>query len=73
MMHSHYHKKEDIPTHSVVSCLPFTSEEGADAQSVLQEATDLLNTKFGFHSITIQVELYSEDMSHCSHCQDPSD
>uniref|UniRef100_A0A8D0A0D9 Probable proton-coupled zinc antiporter SLC30A3 n=1 Tax=Sander lucioperca TaxID=283035 RepID=A0A8D0A0D9_SANLU len=48
-------------------------EEGADAQSVLQEATDLLNTKFGFHSITIQVELYSEDMSHCSHCQDPSD
>ncbi|KAF3850227.1 hypothetical protein F7725_019946 [Dissostichus mawsoni] len=29
-------------------------EEGADAQSVLQEATELLNTKFGFHSITIQ-------------------
>ncbi|KAM8725606.1 zinc transporter 2 [Acanthopagrus latus] len=48
-------------------------EEGADAQSVLQEATDLLHTKFGFYSITIQVELYSEDMSHCSHCQDPSD
>ncbi|KAM3602809.1 uncharacterized protein V6R79_011250 [Siganus canaliculatus] len=48
-------------------------EEGADAQSVLREATDLLHTKFGFHSITIQVELYSEDMSHCSHCQDPSD
>lgn len=48
-------------------------EEGADAQSVLQEATELLNTKFGFQSITIQVELYSEDMSHCSSCQDPSD
>ncbi|XP_065819905.1 zinc transporter 2 [Labrus bergylta] len=48
-------------------------EEGTDAQSVLQEATDLLNTKFGFYSITIQVELYSEDMSHCSHCQDPCD
>ncbi|XP_019108929.2 zinc transporter 2 [Larimichthys crocea] len=48
-------------------------EEGADAQSVLQEATDLLHTKFGFYSITIQVEHYSEDMSHCSHCQDPSD
>ncbi|KAG7509603.1 zinc transporter 3 [Solea senegalensis] len=48
-------------------------EEGADPQSVLQEATDLLHTKFGFHSITIQVELYSEDMSYCSHCQDPSD
>lgn len=49
------------------------SEDGADAQSVLHEATDLLHTKFGFHSITIQVELYSEDMSHCSHCQDPRD
>ncbi|XP_042247347.1 zinc transporter 2 isoform X1 [Thunnus maccoyii] len=48
-------------------------EEGADPQSVLQEATDLLHTKFGFYSITIQVELYSEDMSHCSHCQDPCD
>ncbi|CAG5928424.1 unnamed protein product [Menidia menidia] len=48
-------------------------EEGADAQSVLQEATDLLHTKFGFHSVTIQVELYSEDMSHCSSCQDPRD
>nr|XP_046228748.1 zinc transporter 2 [Scatophagus argus] len=48
-------------------------EEGADAQSVLQEATDLLNTKFGFYSVTIQVELYSDDMSHCFHCQDPSD
>ncbi|XP_004568456.1 zinc transporter 2 [Maylandia zebra] len=48
-------------------------EEGTDQQSVLQEATDLLHTKFGFYSITIQVELYSEDMSYCSHCQDPSD
>ncbi|XP_067428693.1 zinc transporter 2 isoform X2 [Thunnus thynnus] len=48
-------------------------EEGADPQSVLQEATDLLHTKFGFYSITIQVELYTEDMSHCSHCQDPCD
>ncbi|KAG7219092.1 hypothetical protein INR49_004150 [Caranx melampygus] len=49
-----------------------TLEEGTDPQSVLQEATDLLHTKFGFYSITIQVELYSEDMSHCSHCQDPN-
>ncbi|KAM6914958.1 zinc transporter 2 [Xenentodon cancila] len=47
--------------------------EGADPQLVLQEATDLLHTKFSFYSVTIQVEIYSEDMSHCSHCQDPSD
>lgn len=38
---------------------------------MLQEATDLLNTKFGFYSVTIQVELYSEDMRHCSQCKDP--
>ncbi|XP_076011181.1 zinc transporter 2 [Genypterus blacodes] len=49
------------------------TEEGADHQSVLQEATDLLHSKFGFHSITIQVELYTEDMSHCSQCQEPCD
>lgn len=55
------------------SLLLFLSDEGADAQSVLHEATDLLNTKFGFHSITIQVEMYSEDMNRCSSCQDPSD
>ncbi|XP_007564817.1 PREDICTED: zinc transporter 2-like isoform X1 [Poecilia mexicana] len=48
-------------------------EEGADAQSVLQEATELLCNKFGFQNITVQVELYSEEMSHCSHCQDPRD
>ncbi|CAF93913.1 unnamed protein product, partial [Tetraodon nigroviridis] len=48
-------------------------EDGASAQSVLQEATDLLNTKFGFYSVTIQVELYSEDMTHCSQCKDPSE
>lgn len=57
----------------ILTCCRSTPEEGANAQSVLQEATELLNTKFGFHSITIQVELYSEDMSHCSSCQDPSD
>ncbi|XP_061603045.1 zinc transporter 2 [Cololabis saira] len=47
--------------------------EGADPQLVLQEATDLLHTKFNFYSVTIQVEIYSEDMSLCSRCQDPSD
>ncbi|CAN9507527.1 unnamed protein product [Ophioblennius macclurei] len=48
-------------------------EEGTDPQSVLQEASNLLHTKFGFHSVTIQVELYTDDMSHCPRCQDPSD
>ncbi|XP_030628372.1 zinc transporter 2 [Chanos chanos] len=48
-------------------------EENADPQSVLKEATELLQTKFGFYSTTIQIEPYSEDMAHCTNCQDPID
>ncbi|KAM6964928.1 zinc transporter 2 [Aplochiton taeniatus] len=48
-------------------------EENADPQVVLKEATDILQTKFGFYTTTIQVEPYSEDMAHCTHCQDPLD
>ncbi|XP_061099561.1 zinc transporter 2 [Conger conger] len=48
-------------------------EENADPQSVLKEATELLQTKFGFHSTTIQVERYSEDMAYCDQCQDPTE
>lgn len=51
----------------------FFSEENADPQSVLKEATELLQTKFGFHSTTIQVEPYCEDMIYCAQCQDPMD
>ncbi|XP_055041542.2 zinc transporter 2 isoform X2 [Misgurnus anguillicaudatus] len=48
-------------------------EENADPQSVLKEATELLQTKFGFYTTTIQVEPYCEDMIHCAQCQDPMD
>ncbi|KAK1171810.1 zinc transporter 2 [Acipenser oxyrinchus oxyrinchus] len=48
-------------------------EEDADTQTVLKEATELLQNKFGFYSTTIQVENYCEDMSHCRQCQDPTD
>ncbi|MGH0130976.1 UNVERIFIED_CONTAM: hypothetical protein FKN15_071699 [Acipenser sinensis] len=48
-------------------------EEDADTQTVLKEATALLQNKFGFYSTTIQVENYCEDMSHCTQCQDPTD
>ncbi|KAJ8270662.1 hypothetical protein GJAV_G00117760 [Gymnothorax javanicus] len=48
-------------------------EESADSQTVLREATQLLHTKFGFYSTTIQVEQYSEDMAYCDQCKDPSD
>uniref|UniRef100_A0A8C4RZW3 Probable proton-coupled zinc antiporter SLC30A3 n=1 Tax=Erpetoichthys calabaricus TaxID=27687 RepID=A0A8C4RZW3_ERPCA len=48
-------------------------EEHADAETVLKEATELLRSKFGFHSTTIQVEKYSDDMADCTQCQDPKD
>uniref|UniRef100_A0A674D9F1 Probable proton-coupled zinc antiporter SLC30A3 n=1 Tax=Salmo trutta TaxID=8032 RepID=A0A674D9F1_SALTR len=63
-------------THAIVDicyghcCFP---EENADPQSVLKEATEILQTKFGFYRTTIQVEPYSDDMAYCTHCQDPMD
>ncbi|XP_043538061.1 zinc transporter 2 [Chiloscyllium plagiosum] len=48
-------------------------EENVDAQSVLKETTEILRSKFTFHTTTIQVENFSEDMLDCSQCQDPKD
>uniref|UniRef100_A0A672I9W1 Probable proton-coupled zinc antiporter SLC30A3 n=1 Tax=Salarias fasciatus TaxID=181472 RepID=A0A672I9W1_SALFA len=48
-------------------------DSGSDPQSVLQEASDLLHSKFGFYSATIQVEQFTDDMRHCPRCQDPRD
>ncbi|KAJ6650965.1 hypothetical protein lerEdw1_001226 [Lerista edwardsae] len=48
-------------------------EAGADPEMVLQEATALLQSKFGFVSCTIQVESYRDDMAVCCQCQDPRD
>ncbi|XP_056151515.1 proton-coupled zinc antiporter SLC30A2-like [Lampris incognitus] len=59
-------------SHSLLS-VHVAVEKDADAQSVLMEATKLLHSEFGFSSVTIQVEHYSEDMSHCSQCQQLTD
>jgi hypothetical protein len=37
------------------------------------DATKLLQSEFGFSSITIQVEQYAEEMIYCMQCQDPTD
>ncbi|XP_055467365.1 proton-coupled zinc antiporter SLC30A2 isoform X1 [Psammomys obesus] len=47
--------------------------QNADAQAVLKVARDRLQGKFNFHTITIQIESYSEDMKNCQECQGPSD
>ncbi|XP_072774034.1 proton-coupled zinc antiporter SLC30A2 isoform X2 [Taeniopygia guttata] len=45
----------------------------ASAQEVLDEASSRLQSTFRFHSTTIQVESYSEEMRHCRECQPPRD
>ncbi|XP_075703536.1 putative proton-coupled zinc antiporter SLC30A3 [Rhinoderma darwinii] len=47
-------------------------DESRDADIVLQETTELLQTKFEFFISTIQVEKYVEDMAVCPQCQDPT-
>ncbi|MGH0141166.1 UNVERIFIED_CONTAM: hypothetical protein FKN15_027451 [Acipenser sinensis] len=49
------------------------AEEGVDGQAVLKEANEVLQSKFDFHTTTIQIENYSEDMQDCQECQDPRD
>ncbi|XP_077186171.1 putative proton-coupled zinc antiporter SLC30A3 [Paroedura picta] len=48
-------------------------EPSTNAETVLQDATALLQSKFGFVSCTIQVERYLDDMAICRQCQDPRD
>uniref|UniRef100_A0A8C9QDQ5 Solute carrier family 30 member 2 n=1 Tax=Spermophilus dauricus TaxID=99837 RepID=A0A8C9QDQ5_SPEDA len=47
--------------------------QNADAQAVLKAASTCLQGKFNFHTMTIQIEDYSEDMKDCQACQGPSD
>ncbi|XP_012501396.1 PREDICTED: zinc transporter 2 isoform X2 [Propithecus coquereli] len=47
--------------------------QNADAQAVLKVASGLLQGRFYFHTMTIQIEDYSEDMKDCQACQGPSD
>ncbi|XP_049731858.1 proton-coupled zinc antiporter SLC30A2 isoform X2 [Elephas maximus indicus] len=47
--------------------------QNADAQAVLKAASTRLQGKFHFHTMTIQIEDYSEDMKDCQKCQGPSD
>ncbi|KAL2773125.1 zinc transporter 2 isoform 1 [Daubentonia madagascariensis] len=45
----------------------------ADAQAVLKATSTLLQGRFHFHTMTIQIEDYSEDMKDCQACQGPSE
>lgn len=52
------------------ACFP---DKDADAQAVLKEASSQLQEAFNFHTTTIQIENYSEDMNDCQECQSPLD
>ncbi|XP_070260513.1 proton-coupled zinc antiporter SLC30A2 [Myotis yumanensis] len=47
--------------------------QNTDAQAVLKAASARLQGKFNFHTMTIQIEDYSEDMKDCQACQGPLD
>ncbi|XP_015267136.1 PREDICTED: zinc transporter 2 [Gekko japonicus] len=47
--------------------------EDAGAQAILKEASSRLQEAFNFHTTTIQIENYSEDMNDCQQCQSPLD
>nr|KAF6383669.1 solute carrier family 30 member 2 [Pipistrellus kuhlii] len=47
--------------------------QNTDAQAVLKAASARLQGKFNFHTMTIQIEDYSEAMRDCQACQGPSD
>ncbi|NXU52596.1 ZNT2 protein, partial [Turnix velox] len=46
---------------------------GVSPQEVLEEANTRLQGTFHFHTTTIQVESYSEEMKDCQECQPPQD
>ncbi|XP_062996646.1 proton-coupled zinc antiporter SLC30A2 [Elgaria multicarinata webbii] len=59
-------------SHPVLS-VHIAINEDADAQAVLKEASSRLQRAFKFHTTTIQIENYSEDMKDCHACQSPLD
>ncbi|KAG8431513.1 hypothetical protein GDO86_018466 [Hymenochirus boettgeri] len=46
-------------------------DENSESNVVLREATDLLQSKFDFFHMTVQVEKYLEEMEECQQCRDP--
>ncbi|XP_067863152.1 proton-coupled zinc antiporter SLC30A2-like [Heptranchias perlo] len=47
--------------------------DDANAQVILAEANQMLQSKFDIYSTTIQIENYSRDMVECRECQEPRD
>ncbi|XP_022528731.2 zinc transporter 2-like [Astyanax mexicanus] len=55
-----------ISVHTVI-------DEQTSPQTVLLDLTEMLQSDFNFHNITIQIETYSNNAAHCRECQDPID
>lgn len=48
-------------------------DEQSNPQTVLMDMTKLLQAKYGFDNITIQIEIYRDGRSYCSQCMDKTD
>ncbi|XP_059810704.1 proton-coupled zinc antiporter SLC30A2-like isoform X2 [Hypanus sabinus] len=62
-----------LTMNQLVLSVHIATNEEANAQVILAEANQVLQSKFDFHSITIQIESYSDDMINCRECQEPRD
>lgn len=60
-------------THTPASPPLLHTDADANAQEVLEEASSRLQGTFHFHTTTIQVESFSEEMRDCHECQPPRD
>ncbi|XP_063080230.1 proton-coupled zinc antiporter SLC30A2-like [Engraulis encrasicolus] len=60
------------PSHRLLS-VHLAIEDVANAQQVLMESTEMLQSKHGFRRVTIQIELHSTAMAFCSQCLEPMD
>ncbi|XP_037398011.1 dnaJ (Hsp40) homolog, subfamily C, member 5 gamma b isoform X2 [Pygocentrus nattereri] len=48
-------------------------DEQTNPQFVLMDMTKLLQSEFGLHNVTVQIETYSDDAAYCDKCQKPMD
>ncbi|XP_051892060.1 zinc transporter 2-like [Pristis pectinata] len=62
-----------LTMNQLVLSVHIATNEEANAQVILAEVNQVLQSKFDFYSITIQIESYSDVMIKCRECQEPRD
>ncbi|XP_078279042.1 proton-coupled zinc antiporter SLC30A2-like [Rhinoraja longicauda] len=62
-----------LTMNQLVLSVHIATNDEANSQVILAEANQVLQRKFDFYSITIQIESYFDDMAECRECQEPRD